>query len=137
MSKPRIIHLPVIGEQELGYISVIENSRLPFKIKRVYWTYHTPENVERGFHAHLELEQIIVAMNGTITFMLENIKGEKSTFILDSPSKGLFIPKLHWRNIRFTNNAVLMCIASEEYLESDYIRNYDDFKQMQNKAKNK
>ena len=131
MSKPRIIHLPVIGGQDLGFISVIENSRLPFEIKRVYWTYHTPENVERGFHAHHELEQIIVAMNGTITFMLENIQGEKKTFVLDSPSKGLFIPKLHWRTIRFANNAVLMCIASEEYLESDYIRDYDDFKQMQ------
>ena len=94
MSKPRIIHLPVIGEQDLGFISVIENSGLPFEIKRVYWTYHTPENVERGFHAHYELEQIIVAMNGTITFMLENINGEKSTFILDSPSKGLFYSKI-------------------------------------------
>ena len=54
--------------------------------------------------------------------------GEKTTFVLDSPNKGLHIPKLCWREMKYTHNAVQMCIASLEYNENDYIRNYEDFK---------
>lgn len=128
ISEPHIVKFPKIGETSLGYISLAEKELLPFEVKRIYWTYFTPENVERGGHSHIALEQILVAVAGQITIKTEMPGGIKNTFILDSPDKGLFIPKLCWREMRYTHNAVQMCIASIAYDEADYIRDYDQFK---------
>ncbi|MDP2452530.1 MULTISPECIES: FdtA/QdtA family cupin domain-containing protein [unclassified Kaistella] len=126
--KPHFLQLNKIGSPNLGYISVAENSdNIPFEIKRVYWTYYTPQDVTRGGHAHYDLEQVIVAVSGTITFTTEDLKGNKEEFILDSPDKGLYIPKLIWRDIKFSHSAVLLCIASEKYIAEDYIRDYKTF----------
>ena len=128
MSKPYLIDFNKIGSPNLGYISVGENhENIPFEIKRVYWTYYTPQDVTRGGHAHYDLEQVIVAVSGTITFNTEDLQGNKVEFILDSPDKGLFIPKLIWRDIKFSHNAVLLCMASEKYIAADYIRDYKTF----------
>ena len=126
--KLQIIKFSKIGSPNLGYISVGENhENVPFEIKRVYWTYYTPQDVTRGGHAHYDLEQVIVAVSGTITFTTEDLQGNKSEFILDSPEKGLYIPKLIWRDIKFSHNAVLLCMASEKYIAADYIRDYKTF----------
>lgn len=130
-NKPKIIELSKIGSSVLGYITVAEENRnIPFDIKRVYWTYFTPQDVHRGGHAHKDLEQVIFALSGTIEFNIEDIYGNKSTFILDSPEKGLYIPSKIWRDIKFSHNAVLLCLASELYIEQDYIRDYDEFKKL-------
>lgn len=125
---PHYLSFNKIGNPNLGYISVAENNEnIPFEVQRVYWTYYTPQDVKRGGHAHLALEQVIVAVSGTITFTTEDLAGNKNEFILDSPEKGLFIPKHIWRDIKFSHNAVLLCMASEKYAEDDYIREYQDF----------
>lgn len=126
--KPRFVNFNKIGSPNLGYISVGENhENIPFGIKRVYWTYYTPQDITRGGHAHYDLEQVIVAVSGTITFITEDLYGNKEEFILDSPDKGLYIPKLIWRDIKFSHSAVLLCMASEKYVASDYIRDYRTF----------
>ena len=112
-------------------VNSLEN--IPFTIKRVYWTYYTPQNVLRGFHAHKKLHQIIFAVSGTITFITEDLEGSKNEFILKEPNKGVYLPPFIWREIKFSHNAVLLCIASEEYDENDYIRDYDMFKNQTNK----
>jgi hypothetical protein len=133
MTGPHIINLNKIGSPELGYITISEAQKdVPFDIKRVYWTYYTPQDVSRGGHAHKNLQQLIVAVAGTITFNTEDKNGEKKAFVLDSPNQGLFIPKLIWRDIKFSHSAVLLCLASELYDEDDYFRNYQDFKNYQN-----
>jgi len=125
---PHYINFSKIGSPNLGYISVAENfENIPFEVQRVYWTYFTPQDVTRGGHAHLALEQVIVAVSGTITFITEDLQGNKTEFVLDSPEKGLYIPKHIWRDIKFSHNAVLLCLASEKYTEDDYIREYDKF----------
>lgn len=130
INKPKLINLNKIGSPNLGYISVLENEDgiIPFEIKRVYWTYFTPNHVKRGAHAHKKLEQVIVAVSGIIDFRLEDKDGNEFTFKLDKPDIGLYIPKGYWRDIRFSHNAVLLCLASEKYNEKDYIRNYEEFK---------
>jgi hypothetical protein len=127
--KPHLINFPSIGSSELGYITVAEhNSNVPFEIKRVYWTYYTPQSVQRGGHAHHNLTQLIFSVSSNITIKTESLDGEKETFILDSPNVGLYIPKLYWRDIIFSHSAVLLCLASEPYLVEDYIRDYGQFK---------
>ena len=127
-NKPHIINFQKIGDPSTGYISIAEfEKNIPFKIKRVYWTYHTPNEVNRGFHAHKELQQVIVAVSGVIRFKIINSLEEELEFILDGPSKGLVIPKMYWREISFSHNAVLLCLASEIFDENDYIRNFKEF----------
>ncbi|TZF96192.1 WxcM-like domain-containing protein [Chryseobacterium panacisoli] len=133
MKGPHIINLNKIGSPELGYITISEAQKdVPFDIKRVYWTYYTPQDVSRGGHAHKNLQQLIVAVAGTITFNTEDKDGKKEVFVLDSPNTGLYIPKLVWRDIKFSHSAVLLCLASELYDEDDYFRNYQDFKDYPN-----
>ncbi|WP_267405590.1 MULTISPECIES: FdtA/QdtA family cupin domain-containing protein [unclassified Chryseobacterium] len=129
MAEPQIITFDKIGSSELGYITIAEAQKnIPFDIQRVYWTYFTPQDVVRGGHAHRNLQQVIFAVSGTITFNTEDKEGNKNTFVLDHPTKGLYIPKLVWRDIQFSHSAVLLCLASELYDESDYFRDFDEFK---------
>ncbi|WP_151087649.1 sugar 3,4-ketoisomerase [Hymenobacter baengnokdamensis] len=128
MAVPHFIELAKIGSPSLGYITVGQNSNLPFTIQRVYWTYFTPDSVIRGHHAHHELEQLIFAVSGHIEFTLEGLNGKVQTFLLDSPNIGLYIPRHYWRTIKFSHNAVLMCLASMEYQEDEYIRDYSTFR---------
>jgi len=130
MAIPHLFDLPKIGSPELGYISVGQNSDLPFKVQRVYWTYFTPDSVVRGHHAHRELEQLIFAVSGRIEFTLERPDGWKETFVLQSPNVGLYIPSYYWRTIKFSHNAVLLCLTSLEYQEDEYIRDYTEFKSL-------
>lgn len=129
MKLPKLIQLNKIGDPSLGYISVVENNEnIPFEIKRAYWTYFTPNHVERGAHAHKALQQLIVAVSGIIEFVLIDKNGNKEKFILDNPDIGLLIPSGYWREIKFSHSAVLLCLASEKYDEKDYIRDYTEFR---------
>ncbi|MDV3905383.1 dTDP-6-deoxy-3,4-keto-hexulose isomerase [Elizabethkingia anophelis] len=131
---PFIIEFPKIGQSSLGYISIAEKDNLPFIPKRIYWTYYTPEEVERGGHSHYDLYQILVPVSGRIEITTELLNGDKQTFLLDKPNIGLFIPKMCWRTMKYTHNAVQMCIASNEYDEKDYIRDYNIFLEKRNEA---
>jgi dTDP-4-dehydrorhamnose 3,5-epimerase-like enzyme len=127
--EPHLFEINKIGKSELGYISVAEfPDTIPFDVKRVYWTYYTPHDVLRGHHAHKKLHQVICAVNGSIKFKLEYLDGTIYEFLLDSPEKCLYIPPGYWREIQFSHSAVLLCLASEKYEESDYIRDYNQFK---------
>ena len=130
-NKPYIIELEKIGNPSLGYITVAEYQKnIPFEIKRVYWTYFTPNEVLRGGHAHKKLNQVIFAVSGIITFTTEDLQGNKETFVLDTPNKGLFLPEKYCRDIQFSHNSVLICLASEVYTSEDYIRDYNEFKKL-------
>ncbi len=131
-SEPQLVHFDKIGTPNLGYISVAELSKnVPFDIQRVYWTYFTPNHVERGNHAHQALEQIIVSVSGIIKFEFEDKAGKLFEFTLDEPSKGIYVPPGYWRRIQFSHNAVLLCLASLPYEEADYIRDYATFQEYQ------
>jgi dTDP-4-dehydrorhamnose 3,5-epimerase-like enzyme len=125
---PYLIQIGSIGDKDTGFITVAQSPEIPFMVKRVYWTYYTPEGTIRGHHAHKNLNQVIFAASGCIKFKLENKVGTTFEFILDHPSKGLYIPPGFWRTIELTKDSVLLCLASDEYDESDYIREYSTFK---------
>ncbi|GHU04103.1 hypothetical protein FACS1894205_1750 [Alphaproteobacteria bacterium] len=96
-------------------------------MKRVYYIHGTRRNVDRGFHAHKTLRQCIVALGGTVVFRLEG-KGGEFKFTLNEPDEALLIPPGYWREMTgMDSDTVIMVLASHEYDEEDYIRNYDDF----------
>lgn len=110
-----------------GYLSVVENGiDIPFDIKRIYYLYMVPE-VARGAHAHKELQQLLIATSGSVEVIMDDGTNKKS-FMLDRPWKGLYIPSGLWRDLEnFSGGAVLLCLASEKYDASDYIRDYNEY----------
>ena len=76
------------------------------------------------------MEQILLAVAGKIIVNTELLDGDKEEFILDKPNQGLYIPKMCWREMQYTHNAVQVCLASLAYDEGDYIRDYGSFKNM-------
>ena len=123
----KLIDMKVFGDERGKLISLESNRSVPFEIKRVYWIYDTLPNEERGFHAHKNMEQIIVAMDGACEFVLDDGKSRESVW-LNRPDLGLYIGKNMWREMRnFSYGCKLMVLASEYYDEKEYIRNYDEF----------
>lgn len=100
----------------------------PFAIRRVYYVYGTPADVVRGRHAHKRLWQMAIAVKGSCVIDCTDGK-EWESFTLDSPTKGLLIGNLIWREMRdFSPDCVLVVLASAPYDEADYIRDYDEFR---------
>ena len=118
---------PPHGDDRGQLIAIEENKDIPFKVKRVYYIYDTLEGVRRGFHAHRNLEQILICVKGSCKIHLDD-GYSTAEVLLDKPSEGLYISNATWREMYdFTPDAVLLVLASELYDEADYIRNYDKF----------
>jgi hypothetical protein len=131
--EPKLITFKRIGKPSEGYLSVGEqNTQIPFEIKRLFWTYFTPEEVVRGRHAHYNTEMVLIAAAGRIIVNTEMPDGSLQLFVLEKPDVGLYMPKLCWHTMQYSHNAVQLVIASSFYDEADYIRSYDDFKKLQN-----
>lgn len=124
----KLIDLPVITDPR-GDLTFIEGGRhLPFEIRRVYYLYNVPVNSARGGHAHKDLQQIIFALSGSFRVIVDD-GCEKTEYILSNPRQGLYISRLIWRELDlFSQGAVCMVLASHPYDESDYYRNYNDFR---------
>lgn len=115
------------GDKRGQLIALEEGKEIPFHVKRVYYMFDTKENVRRGFHAHRQLEQILICVSGTCKIHLDNGK-ETAEVPLDNPMEGLYIANDCWREMYdFSKDAVLMVLASELYDEKDYIRDYQEF----------
>lgn len=123
------------GDDRGQLVALEEYKDIPFDIKRVYYIYRTEEGVRRGFHAHKNLEQILVCVHGNCKILLDN-GTEKENVLLDNPCEGLYISNDIWREMYdFSPDAVLLVLASEPYDEGDYIRNYDEFLEFINHKK--
>jgi len=123
----KIINFKVFGDERGNLIPIEGNKDIPFDIKRVYCIYDTKPDIERGQHAHKTLEQVVVCLHGSCTFLLDD--GEKSEEVhLYRPDKALYIGKNMWRSMHdFAYGSVLMVLASEHYNENEYIRDYNAF----------
>jgi dTDP-4-dehydrorhamnose 3,5-epimerase-like enzyme len=130
LSESRIIHLPKI-EDPRGNLSFIEeNNHIPFKIERSYWIYDVPGGEVRGGHAYRHLNEFIIALSGSFDVYL-NDGNEDRLVQLNRSYYGLYVPKMLWRSLEnFSTNALCLILASGEYNEDDYIRNFEQYKKM-------
>ena len=128
MEKARLIDIPRIYDPR-GNLSFLQeqDGLLPFSIKRVYWTYDVPAGEHRGEHAHIVGHELIVAVSGSFNVNLFDGK-EWQTFTLNRPFTGLYVPPHYWRTLdNYSSGSVMMVLSSEEFSESDYIRNFDQY----------
>ncbi len=122
-----LIKFEVKGGDRGSLISLEENKNIPFDIKRVYYIFDTRPGVRRGFHAHKNLQQVLICVSGGCKIMLDDGK-EKKEVELFSSANGLLLNSCIWREMfDFSPDCVLMVLASDYYNEEDYIRNYQDF----------
>ncbi len=111
-----------------GNLTVVEGMiDVPFDVRRVYWVYDVPGGESRGGHAHKHCREMIVAVSGSFNVTLDN-GYEQKTYHLNHPWQGLLVETGIWRTLDdFSSGAVCLVLASDNFDETDYIREYDDF----------
>ncbi len=123
----RLISLPKIVDPR-GNLTVAEQMKeVPFDISRVYWTYDIPGGAHRGGHAHKHCRELIIAVSGSFIVTLDDGR-EKRDFMLNLPSKALFVDRGIWRSLSdFSSGAVCLVLAEDPFEEEDYIYEYSEF----------
>lgn len=130
VAEPYLIELPRFLDLRGNLSYIEEDTQLPFKIRRVYWIYDVPGGEVRGGHAFIETEELIVALSGSFDLKLHNGNTE-FLFSLNRSYYGVIVPKMVWRMIdNFSTNSLALIIASTDYKETDYLRDFDRFKEM-------
>lgn len=115
------------GDERGLLIALEEDRNIPFAIKRVYYMFDTQPGIRRGFHSHKMLQQIAICVRGSCIFHFDN-GHETQQISLNDPAEGLLIEPGIWHEMYdFSDDCILMVLADDFYVESDYIRDYDDF----------
>ena len=121
-----IIKIPKIDDYR-GNIAFIEKDVVPFEIKRVYYLFDIPSNARRGGHSHKEQFELLIPLSGSFEVIVDDGK-EKKVIALNKPDKGLLSKSNVWRELEnFSSGSVCLVISSGEYIEEDYIRDYQEF----------
>ncbi len=121
------IILPEHENSQGELIAIEELKDIPFRIRRVYYMYGMGTEATRGFHAHKNLQQILICVVGSCKIRLDD-GNESKVILLDKPNEGLYMSGTVWREMtEFSPGTVLLVLASEPYNEPDYIRSYNEF----------
>lgn len=127
MKNVEIMNFQEISDSRGKLIPLEYPSQLPYEIKRIYYICNVSEGERRGFHSHRDLEQILIAISGKVKILVKT-PYEEETIELNDNSKGLYIGPMVWREMfDFSEDAVLLVLASHQYDENDYIRNWTDY----------
>ena len=122
----QLLKIPVV-EDVRGNLGIIQSDFLPFEFKRVYYLFDVPSTAFRGGHAHIDQQEVLIALSGSFEVTV-NDGIEKKRYLLNKPNVGLLIPTGIWRELEnFSSGAVCLVLASLPYEKEDYIRDYDEF----------
>ena len=123
----RKISFPKITDKR-GNLTFIEGIRhIPFEIRRIYYLYDVPGGESRAGHAHKNLHQVFISMSGSFDLHLDD-GSLKKTFHLNRSYYGVYVCPMIWRDLdNFSTGSTCMVLASEEFDEGDYIREYEEF----------
>lgn len=130
----KMLDFPQLGD-ERGELIVVEGGiEIPFDIKRVFYICGTQKGVVRGQHANKKTEFILINVAGSSKVRVQDGSGNEATFVLNKPNTGIYLPKMVWKDMfDFSEDSVLLCLASEHYDANEYIRDYDEYmKQVEN-----
>lgn len=130
VNRCRIIKLTSFKDGRDGVLSIAENGKeVPFSVQRVYYIYGLNDgSAIRGKHAHKHNQQVIFCINGSFTLEVDDGTSQQE-IVLDSPDKGVYMDTGLWHTMKdFSENCILLILASDLYDEGDYIRDYEEFK---------
>jgi dTDP-4-dehydrorhamnose 3,5-epimerase-like enzyme len=127
MSLTNWINFNLMGGEKGQLVALEQYNNIPFEIKRVYYIVNLKPHEPRGFHAHKELKQVVICLSGSCRILLDD-GFQKDSAILESSEKGIYVDSKIWHEMHdFSDDCILLVLASEHYDELDYLRNYDDF----------
>ena len=123
---------------ERGHLVIVEGMEdIPFDIKRIFYIYGSDKDVIRGQHANRESEFVLINVAGTSKGKVKDGKGNEAIYYLNRPHTGIYLPKMVWKDMYdFSEDSVLLCLASTHYDSTEYIRNYDEFVKVVNEENN-
>lgn len=129
----KLLELPELGD-ERGNLVVVEGRKsIPFDPKRVFYIYGSDRSVVRGKHANRVSEFVLINVSGQSKVKVDDGRGNIQIYELNKPRNGIYLPKLVWKEMYdFSNDSVLLCLASTYYDNSEYIRDYDEFRKIVN-----
>jgi|TARA_R110001583_G_scaffold104873_1_gene252274 dTDP-4-dehydrorhamnose 3,5-epimerase-like enzyme len=124
----RMIDFPsVVGDGSL--VPVELESKIPFDVKRIFYVYDVGTLEKRGCHAHLETNQVLVCLKGSIKCICKDQFGGEVSVVLASPTTGIHIPEMIWdEQIYLSEDSILLSFCSTNYDKQDYIEDWEDFK---------
>lgn len=111
-----------------GKLVVVEGMKdIPFDIKRIFYIYGSDTTVVRGQHANRRSEFVLINVCGSSKVRVRDGKKDEF-FLLDKPHTGIYIPKMVWKDMYdFSEDSILLVLASEIYDSSEYIRDFDEY----------
>ena len=114
---------------ERGHMVVVEGMKdIPFEIKRIFYIYGSDKDVIRGQHANRESQFVLINVAGTSKVRVKDGKGNEAVYSLNRPHTGIYLPQMVWKDMYdFSEDSVLLVLASTEYNAEEYIRDYDEF----------
>jgi dTDP-4-dehydrorhamnose 3,5-epimerase-like enzyme len=122
----QLLKIPVV-EDVRGNLGFIQKDVLPFEFKRVYYLFDVPSTAFRGGHSHIEQDAVLIALSGSFEVVF-NDGYNKNSYTLNKPNIGLHIPPGIWRELEnFSSGAICLVLASDVFMEEDYIRDFDEF----------
>lgn len=123
-----MLEFPQMGDDRGRLVVVEGNKDIPFDIKRIFYIYGSDREVIRGQHANRRSEFVLINVAGTSKVRVCDGKGNEAVYSLNRPHTGIYLPKMVWKDMYdFSEDSVLLCLASEHYDASEYIRDYDEF----------
>lgn len=128
MDLVHMLDFPQKGDDR-GHLVIVEGMNdIPFDIKRIFYIYGSDSNVVRGQHANRRSEFVLINVAGTSKVKVKDGKGNEVVYSLNRPHTGIYLPRMIWKDMYdFSEDSVLLCLASTHYDASEYIRNYDEF----------
>ena len=121
---------------ERGHLVIVEGNRdIPFDIQRIFYIYGSDADVVRGQHANRRTEFVLINVAGTSKVRVRDGKGNEALYSLNRPHTGIYLPNMIWKDmLDFSEDSVLLVLASEHYDSEEYIRDYDEFVRIVNKG---
>lgn len=128
MNKVQMLEFPQKGD-ERGHLVVVEGEKdVPFVIKRAFYIYGSDSSVVRGQHANRKTEFVLINVAGTSKVRVLDGEGNEAIFCLNRPHTGIYLPTMVWKEMfDFSEDSVLLCLASEHYDANEYIRDYGEY----------
>lgn len=128
MNKVKMLEFPQRGD-ERGHLVIVEgNKDIPFDIKRAFYIYGSDPTVVRGQHANRQSEFVLINVAGKSKVKVKDGEGNEAIYCLNRPHTGIYLPTMVWKDMYdFSEDSVLLVLASTHYDPNEYIRDYDDF----------
>lgn len=129
MNHVRMLEFPQHGDDR-GHLVIVEGGKdIPFDIKRAFYIYGSAKDVVRGQHANRKTRFVLINVAGRSKVLVKDGEGNEAVFCLNRPHTGIYLPEMVWKEMYdFSEDSVLLVLASEHYDSSEYICDYEQFR---------